>query len=1019
MACNNICTTIDSQKWRMLDFLEDFRFLRCSKFWIDSILYSVESQLIRTYMKDSSDSNNSMNCYYNIKLEEFSRLSKIRNSTDLKESNKFGELDDEILLMELIHFAFFICEISLPSFILANRPKSLAKFENDSEQQASTPGSRNSFPNEDLQQQCDSTAKIIEDFQIWATSIFAKVLKIIEFTNNAREKFFGAFRDCIDSLDVSNSSTIANQSHNHRFDPLYDSQQFVIYDKEESLLHLKCSSKVKEKGSSLSLSGVITITNIRLVFNGIINERFNKVETSILFTEILNHKQKKTSGKANLWILTANFVNYDLHISGSHREITKFSHLFIKNLNNARLLNINAENRQLWSRYIYLPTISKSALKKSPFIAIENSKKHLNIPNYPNEIYVPKSLSSSECLRKIMKLFNNKALPILLSTNIYSNSSFFRSGELNGILDPNNLSLNEIINFFALLANEEIPKIQQLSEEPKGILKIKRLTRAFSVNSNRNKLNSSHQYISYSSVSSSFDLNEEPKALVICSVKNAQTLRNLAKQFSIGFINFEDSANLLPSIKFYHSTQFFLNFNQLSSSILRTVNFLVYSNHLKSLNILTMLKASSHSTNIINSLLDLCLNAKYRTIQGFVQLVFHNWLVFENKATKVAEIGDFRTRLSISFIQFLFCVFQISISYPKLFEFNSHLIDIFAFHHLSDFFADFCLGESITNYSIMNYLISPTNSHDNSPNKFYQLFVNNSYESCSESNQEAIIIPCVDRHSFRPWPHFLHPLNSFQPTPLQLLKVATKTTTTTIDNSYSSSLDLSQFSNLIVAQPMAIEQVNSEEDVKDYNAFLQLSIPLSSHFKLKSFSSGSNHIFENIEIDYFQFNSCSVCLEPVVCKLDDGLSCSMCTMIIHLRCNDERFMEDLRYCSPNLGTLKSLSSKKSNPALQTNNLSASSQNANSIAPNNCRLYVEDSNKQNVTLEIDIIHDQLKIIRPRNTKFLPFRSIKDVNFINNSSSKLIELKFVERSKQVFKILDDANYTLWFSLIKFKI
>lgn len=87
-------------------------------------------------------------------------------------------------------------------------------------------------------------------------------------------------------------------------------------------------------------------------------------------------------------------------------------------------------------------------------------------------------------------------------------------------------------------------------------------------------------------------------------------------------------------------------------------------------------------TSQLTSLAKLCLDPYYRTIRGFAILVEQEWTSFGHKFRE--RFGHSDTKLhdqrSPVFIQFLDCVYQLTVQFPRHFQFNSEFLAQIALH---------------------------------------------------------------------------------------------------------------------------------------------------------------------------------------------------------------------------------------------------------------------------------------------------------------------------------------------------
>ena len=72
-----------------------------------------------------------------------------------------------------------------------------------------------------------------------------------------------------------------------------------------------------------------------------------------------------------------------------------------------------------------------------------------------------------------------------------------------------------------------------------------------------------------------------------------------------------------------------------------------------------MLKNSMPQNIIILSLIAICLNANFRTIEGFCKLIANEWGSYQIKALDMIDINGNKIRFSVAFVVFLHCLYQV------------------------------------------------------------------------------------------------------------------------------------------------------------------------------------------------------------------------------------------------------------------------------------------------------------------------------------------------------------------------
>ena len=136
-------------------------------------------------------------------------------------------------------------------------------------------------------------------------------------------------------------------------------------------------------------------------------------------------------------------------------------------------------------------------------------------------------------------------------------------------------------------------------------------------------------------------------------------------------------------IKNYNTSNFLIKFEStkwlcyLSDLLLGSI--VVAKNMLKNINVLVHCSDGWDRTTQICSLVQIILDPYFRTIEGFAVLVEKDWVSFGHKFASrngceiTKEKIKNKERCPI-FIQFLHAVYQITVQYPTVFEFNSYFL---------------------------------------------------------------------------------------------------------------------------------------------------------------------------------------------------------------------------------------------------------------------------------------------------------------------------------------------------------
>lgn len=201
--------------------------------------------------------------------------------------------------------------------------------------------------------------------------------------------------------------------------------------------------------------------------------------------------------------------------------------------------------------------------------------------------------------------------------------------------------------------------------------------------------------------------------------------------------------------------------------------------------------------------------------------------------------------------------------YPQHFEYNVELINFLAFHHTSDYYADFAYSNSISSETLANIAANPKST------KFY----NHVYKAALNSGP---ILPVFDRYN--------------------LLNV-----------SFFNSNNIQPMENFYIAPPISsycnskfLEIVKRTNLLKNRVALIKDTIGIQAYYKVHSSIGQSSHLLCDTSINYFTRVNCMCCLLPVVFQIDEGQTCQACGISVHNRCSLADF--ELDKCNPLLSS---------------------------------------------------------------------------------------------------------------------
>ena len=107
----------------------------------------------------------------------------------------------------------------------------------------------------------------------------------------------------------------------------------------------------------------------------------------------------------------------------------------------------------------------------------------------------------------------------------------------------------------------------------------------------------------------------------------------------------------------------------------------------------------------ITSIVQLCLDGHYRTLEGFRHLIEKDWLAFGHKFNQRSNLtvnsqssGFINVGFTPVFLQFLDCVHQIQRQFPTAFEFNEFYLRFLAYHSVSGRYRQFLFDNEFERY---------------------------------------------------------------------------------------------------------------------------------------------------------------------------------------------------------------------------------------------------------------------------------------------------------------------------------
>lgn len=223
------------------------------------------------------------------------------------------------------------------------------------------------------------------------------------------------------------------------------------------------------------------------------------------------------------------------------------------------------------------------------------------------------------------------------------------------------------------------------------------------------------------------------------------------------------------------------------SKVLRVSGSIVDLIDLRGASVMTALEDGRDATAQISALAQLCLDSRYRTINGFKLLIEKEWLGFGHEFSRRMKQFEYwkDSDLVPFFLQWLDCVHQVLRQCPCAFEFNDYYLKFLAYHVGSNRFRTFMLNseyERLVNgffcnlndknllkamsNNISNTTYSPTHDPPNSiseesiPSVWDYIdahqnmgpyFMNYNYVKDSEN----VLRPCSEISSLELWDYFI------------------------------------------------------------------------------------------------------------------------------------------------------------------------------------------------------------------------------------------------------------------------
>jgi len=156
----------------------------------------------------------------------------------------------------------------------------------------------------------------------------------------------------------------------------------------------------------------------------------------------------------------------------------------------------------------------------------------------------------------------------------------------------------------------------------------------------------------------------------------------------------------------------------------------------------------------LSSLSMIMLDPYSRTLGGFIRLLELEWLAFGHKfCDRLGHIfGSKESEVSPVFLQFMDCVYQIMVQFPKEFEFNQSLLLCILYHASSTQFGTFLFNTpkerkeaqvQTTTVSLWTYVLTERD-----------IFLNPLYKFGKSKTKESIIIPKTDTKHLTFWKEF-------------------------------------------------------------------------------------------------------------------------------------------------------------------------------------------------------------------------------------------------------------------------
>lgn len=284
------------------------------------------------------------------------------------------------------------------------------------------------------------------------------------------------------------------------------------------------------------------------------------------------------------------------------------------------------------------------------------------------------------------------------------------------------------------------------------------------------------------------------------------------------------------------------------SYLMQIATLIIFYTAIQPKNVILFSKKDMPGDNIISSLVKVCSNPYCRTMSGFCEMVLIEWTHFSIQAQRVSTTTQYKERLSLPFLLFLDCLYQIMLVYPQCFEFNLKALSFFASAHLTDMYKEFCVDVARANQSILQHVSELK----------LTAFRNDLY---SPNELKHIILPFFKPDQVEVADFLLH----------------------------NKSLSCAHNSNIFPLMKH-YSYANSREvnDIKEAEVVFEIQSLASKigtrvQFQNASESSQLIHTFSDSLLNPFEQNFCMACDEPITLDFCPGTTCESCRLQVHLK----------------------------------------------------------------------------------------------------------------------------------------